>query len=138
MEKWMIYGLIAAVFIALRDVFSIDLINRYDYIDYILVANIIVFICTLIYLFISKREVKIPNTKDFLTIFVRMLVVYMIIEPAIFYSIKNCKNPADARSIVNLNTLFVFILAVIFLKQKIDKKKIVGILLIFGGVYYLR
>ena len=62
----------------------------------------------------------------------------MIIEPAIFYSIKHCENPGYAKSIINLNTLFVFILAVIFLKQKIDKKKILGILLIFGGAYYLK
>ena len=61
MEKWMIYGLIAEVFIALRDVFSKDMINRYDYIDYILVANIIVFICTLVYLFVSKIHNTIPN-----------------------------------------------------------------------------
>ena len=138
MEKWMIYGLIAAIFIALRDVFSKDFINRYDYIDYILVANIIVFIGTLVFIFVTKRELKIPDTKDFLTIFLRLLVVYMIIEPAIFYSIKHCKNPADAKSVINLNTLFVFILAVIFLKQKVDKKKILGILLIFGGAYYLK
>ena len=134
----MIYGLIAAIFIALRDVFSKDLINRYDYVDYILVANIIVFIGTLIFIFVTKREIKIPDTKDFLTIFLRLLVVYMIIEPAIFYSIKYCKNPAEAKSIVNLNTLFVFVLAVIFLKQKIDMKKILGIILIFGGGYFLK
>ena len=73
-----------------------------------------------------------------LLILPEMLWTLPLIEPAIFYSIKHCKNPADAKSIVNLNTLFVFILAVIFLKQKIDKKKIVGMLLIFGGAYYLK
>ena len=35
----MMYGLVAAIFIALRDVFSKDLINRYDYTDYIIVAS---------------------------------------------------------------------------------------------------
>ena len=138
MERWMMYGLVAAIFIALRDVFSKDLINRYDYTDYIIVASALLFIGSLIYLFISKRKVKVPDTKDFFAIAARLFVVYLIIEPCIFYSIKHCKNPAEAKSIINLNTLFIFVLAVIFLKQKIDKKKLFGILLIFGGAYYLR
>tara|TARA_Y100001958_G_scaffold115570_1_gene82709 strand:- start:523 stop:939 length:417 start_codon:yes stop_codon:yes gene_type:complete len=138
MERWMMYGLVAAIFIALRDVFSIDLINRYDYTDYIIVASALLFLGSLIYLFVSKKKVKVPDSKDFLTIVARLLVVYMIIEPCIFYSIKHCENPGYAKSIINLNTLFVFILAVVFLNQKIDKKKLLGILLIFGGAYYLK
>ncbi len=134
----MMYGLVAAIFIALRDVFSIDLINRYDYTDYIIVASALLFLGSLIYLFVSKKKVKVPDSKDFLTIVARLLVVYMIIEPCIFYSIKHCENPGYAKSIINLNTLFVFILAVVFLNQKIDKKKLLGILLIFGGAYYLK
>lgn len=138
MERWMMYGLVAAIFIALRDVFSKDLINRYDYTDYIIVASALLFLGSLIYLFVSKRKVKVPDSKDLFTIVARLLVVYMIIEPCIFYSIKHCENPGYAKSIINLNTLFVFILAVVFLNQKIDKKKLFGILLIFGGAYYLR
>jgi drug/metabolite transporter (DMT)-like permease len=61
----------------------------------------------------------------------------MIIEPSIFYSIKYCENPGYAKSIINLNTLFVFILAFFFLKAKVDKKKIFGILLIISGSYYI-
>ena len=132
------YGLVAAIFIALRDVFSKDLINRYDYTDYIIVASALLFLGSLIYLFVSKRKVKVPDSKDLFTIVARLLVVYMIIEPCIFYSIKHCENPGYAKSIINLNTLFVFILAVVFLNQKIDKKKLLGILLIFGGAYYLK
>ena len=43
----MIYGLLAAIFISLRDVFSADIINKYEYIDYMIVANITVFIGTI-------------------------------------------------------------------------------------------
>jgi uncharacterized membrane protein len=137
MKKWMMYGLLAAIFIAIRDIFSKDLINRYHYIDYIILANIIVFISTVIYLMVTKRTVKIPNNNDFIIILLRLLVVYMIIEPSIFYSIKYCENPGYAKSIINLNTLFVFILAFFFLKAKVDKKKIFGILLIISGSYYI-
>jgi uncharacterized membrane protein len=137
MKKWMMYGLLAAIFIAIRDIFSKDLINRYHYIDYIILANIIVFITTVIYLMVTKRTIKVPNNKDFIIILLRLLIVYMIIEPSIFYSIKYCENPGYAKSIINLNTLFVFILAFFFLKAKVDKKKIFGILLIISGSYYI-
>ena len=134
----MIYGIIAAIFIAIRDIFSNDLINRYEYIDYIIWANIIIFIATLFYIYLYDIQLEVPERKDIFIILLRLAIVYMIIEPSIFYSIKYCDNPGYAKSIINLNTLFVFILAVVFLNQKIDKKKLLGILLIFGGAYYLK
>tara|TARA_B100000686_G_C16624489_1_gene881062 strand:+ start:698 stop:1114 length:417 start_codon:yes stop_codon:yes gene_type:complete len=137
MERWMIYGIIAAIFIAIRDIFSNDLINRYEYIDYIIWANIIIFIATLFYIYLYDIQLEVPERKDIFIILLRLAIVYMIIEPSIFYSIKYCDNPGYAKSIINLNTLFVFILAFFFLKAKIDKKKILGILLIFTGSYYI-
>ena len=133
----MIYGIIAAIFIAIRDIFSNDLINRYEYIDYIIWANIIIFIATLFYIYLYDIQLEVPERKDIFIILLRLAIVYMIIEPSIFYSIKYCDNPGYAKSIINLNTLFVFILAFFFLKAKIDKKKILGILLIFTGSYYI-
>ena len=137
MERWMIYGIIAAIFIAIRDIFSNDLINRYEYIDYIIWANIIIFVATIIYIYFYNIKLEIPKKKDLFIILLRLAIVYMIIEPSIFYSIKYCDNPGYAKSIIYLNTLFVFILAIFFLKAKIDKKKILGILLIFTGSYYI-
>ena len=137
MEKWMIYGIIAAIFIAIRDIFSNDLINRYEYIDYIIWANLIIFVATIIYIYFYNIQLEVPETKDLFIILLRLAIVYMIIEPSIFYSIKYCDNPGYAKSIISLNTLFVFILAMFFLKAKIDKKKILGILLIFSGSYYM-
>ena len=133
----MIYGMIAAIFIAIRDIFSNDLINRYEYVDYIVWANIIIFIATLFYIYLYDIQLEVPERKDLFIILLRLFIVYMIIEPSIFYSIKYCDNPGYAKSIINLNTLFVFILAIFFLKAKIDKKKILGILLIFTGSYYI-
>ena len=66
------------------------------------------------------------------------MVVYLIIEPCIFNSMKFCKNPGYAKSIINLNTLFVFVLAVFFLKAEFDKQKILGIILITSGAYFLK
>lgn len=134
----MIYGLLAAIFISLRDIFSVDIINKYEYVDYIIVANIIVFIGTIFYILVTKKKVVIPEKKDFIVIFLRLLVVYLIIEPCIFNSMKFCKNPGYAKSVINLNTLFVFVLAVFFLKAEFDKQKILGIILITSGAYFLK
>ena len=141
MEQWLIYGLIAAFFIAIRDIFSKDLINRYEYIEYILYANIIVFICTIIYIYlfnISFQELKIPNKKDLLIIFLRILVIYLIIEPSIFYSLKYCDNLSYAKSIINLNTLFLFLLSIYFLKSKFNGIKFLGVILIFLVSYCIQ
>jgi len=133
----MIYGLIAALFIAIRDIFSKDLINRYDYTEYIIYANIIVFIFTMIYIYAYDIKLKKPKYSDLFVIIVRLIIVYMIIEPCIFYSIKYCNNPGYAKSVINLNTLFVFIMAIIFLKTEINMKKFLGIVMIIGGSYFL-
>ena len=120
MEQWLFYGLIAAIFIAIRDTFSNDLINRYEYIDYIIWANLIIFVATIIYIYFYNIQLEVPERKDLFIILLRLAIVYMIIEPSIFYSIKYCDNPGYAKSIISLNTLFVFILAMFFLKAKID------------------
>ena len=141
MEKWMIYGLIAAIFISLRDVFSKDLINRYEYVEYVLYANLMIFIGTILYIYffnISFNNLKKPNKKDLFIIFLRILVIYLIIEPSIFYSLKYCDNVSYAKSIINLNTLFVFLLSVYFLKSELNGLKFLGIVLIFLGSYCIQ
>ena len=137
MKQWMLYAFIAAIFIAIRDIFSKDLINRYEYVEYILYANIIIAIATIIYIYTNNVTLKMPKRNDLFIIILRLLIIYMIIEPSIFYSMKYCENPGYAKSIINLNTLFVSILAIIFLNVKIDRHKILGIFLIISGSYYM-
>ena len=48
MEKWIPYAIMAAVFIAVRDFISLDIIKKYNYVDYIIIANILIFIGTII------------------------------------------------------------------------------------------
>ena len=50
MQTWFIYALIAALFIGVKDLITKDITKRYSYIEYILVANLFVFILTLIYI----------------------------------------------------------------------------------------
>jgi len=135
MESWVGFAIIAAVFITVRDYISLDIMKKYSYINYIVYANIFVFIGTMIYLYFTDTPLIQPNKKDLLIILVRIFIVYLIIEPAVFYAIKYCKNPGYAKSIINLNTLFIFMVAILFMKEKITIKGVMGIISILFGSY---
>ncbi len=140
MEKWLPFAVLAAIFIAVRDFISKDIITKYNYKDYIILANFIIFIGTIIYIVVTKKDItKIqkPNAKELIVILIRLLIVYLIVEPCIFNSLKYCDNPGYAKSVINLNTLFLLILALVFYKTEINKKKILGVLLLVGGTYFV-
>ena len=139
MELWMKYALVAAVFIAIRDVFSSKIARKYNYIDYIVHANIFVFLGTMAYVIFTKKKIKIiDNYSDLLTIVLRLFIVYLIVEPCIYNSFKNTSNPSKASTVINLNMFILFIITIIFLNKKIDYKQFLGIVLILGGFFCIR
>ena len=140
MEKWLPFALIAAVFIAVRDFISKDIVTKYNYTEYIIIANILIFIFKIIYIIINKKDIskiKRPNSKEFIVILIRLLIVYLIVEPCIFNSLKYCDNPGYAKSVINLNTFFLLLLALIFYKVEFNRKKIFGVILLIGGTYFI-
>ena len=137
METWLFYALAAAIFISVRDIISLDFIKRYDYIQYMVIANIIIFIGTMVFVYTTDFKIQKPNLPDFLTILVRLLIVYFIIDPSIYNSIKNCDNPGYAKSIISLNTLFIFFLETIVYKSEINSSKIAGVILMLAGSYFI-
>ena len=133
------YALVAAVFIAIRDVFSSKIARKYNYIDYIVHANILVFLGTMVYVLFSKKKIKIiDNYSDLFTIILRLFIVYLIVEPCIYNSFKNTNNPAKASTIINLNIVVLFLITIVFLNKKIDFKQFMGIVLILGGFFCIR
>ena len=133
------YALVAAFFIAIRDIFSSKIARKYNYIDYIIHVNIFVFIVTMVYVLFTKRKIKIiDDYNDMFLIVLRLFIVFIIIEPCIFNSFKNSDNPSKSVSIINLNILILLILTVLFYNQKISIKHVIGVLIIFGGLYLLR
>ena len=64
MNEWIYYGLIAALFISIKDVLFADLIKKHDYIDLIIITNIILFIFTIIYLVYTKKKIKKIDNLD--------------------------------------------------------------------------
>ena len=139
MELWMKYALIAAVFIAIRDVFSSKIARKYNYIDYIVHANILVFLGTMVYVLFTKKKIKIiDNYSDLFTIILRLFIVYLIVEPCIYNSFKNTNNPSKASTVINLNIVVLFLITIVFLNKKIDFKQFMGIVLILGGFFFIR
>lgn len=133
MQQWFLYALIAAVFIGIKDMMTKNLTKKFSYIEYIIIANIFIFIVTMIYIFTMKPKLKRPNVKDGLFIFLRILIVLLIIEPCIFMALKHCDNPGYAKSIINLNTLVAFVLGLFILRNDFEVKNVIGIGLIVGG-----
>jgi len=133
MQQWFLYALIAAVFIGVKDLMTKDLTKRYSYVEYIIVANIIVFAFTIVYIFTMKPKLKKPTAKDGLFIFLRLCIVFLIVEPCIFMALKHCDNPGYAKSIINLNTVVAFVLGLFILHNDFEIKNMIGIGLIVGG-----
>ena len=137
MQQWFLYALIAAVFIGIKDLMTKDLTNRYSYIEYIIIANIMVFAFTVVYIFTVKPKLKKPNIKDGLFIFLRLCIVFLIVEPCVFMALKHCNNPGYAKSIINLNTLVAFVLGLFILHNDFEIKNVIGIGLIVGGTLFI-
>ena len=137
MKTWFMYALIAAIFIGVKDIMTKDLAKRYYYIEYILIANIMVFILTLIYIFTMRPTLKKPDIKDGFYILIRLCIIFLIIEPCMFLAIKSCDNPGYAKSIINLNTLVAFVLGLFILKTELNYKSMIGIGLIVGGTFLI-
>ena len=135
MEDWAKLALIAAIFIAIRDIISYDVIKRLNYIDYLFYANIIVSIGLIIYITLNDVKINKVNTSDLLVILIRIAIVYIITEPSMFYSIKTALYPGYAKAIINLNTIFVLLLSIVFLKIECSLEKVLGILIVTYGSY---
>lgn len=133
------YALVAAFFIAIRDVFSSKIARKYNYIDYVVHANILVFIGTMMYVIFTKKKIKIiDNYNDLITIILRLFIVYLIVEPCIYNSFKNTSNPSKASTVINLNMFILFLITIVFLNKKIEFKQFLGIILILGGFFCIR
>ena len=61
METWLFYALMAAVFISVRDIISLDFIRRFDYIQYMVIANIIIFMGTMAFVLTTGFKIQKPK-----------------------------------------------------------------------------
>jgi uncharacterized membrane protein len=140
MESWILYGLVAAFFIACRDMFTKHFTKKYTTTEhllyYYLLCGVFIGIFALYKHLHNKEErVRCIDTSDIWKYALFALLSIAIISPCEVLSLKHCKNPGQSKSIINLSTLFVFILAVIFLQQTFSMKQLIGVILTICGVY---
>tara|TARA_B100000035_G_C20657090_1_gene403600 strand:- start:303 stop:566 length:264 start_codon:yes stop_codon:yes gene_type:complete len=85
-----------------------------------------------------KEKIRMIESQDIWKYVLVAAASVIIITPCEVMSIQKSKNPGTARALTNLNTLILFIVSVYFFKtEKLDFKKIMGILLTIGGIFLI-
>ena len=138
MEEWVQYAIIAAIFISIKNMIGKHLSSKYKYIDYLVYAISLSFICIWAYVWLSGQKPGKIEKQDFLVILARIFVVYVLIDPSIYKAFQTCgNNPGKPMCIVNMEVILTFIMSVIFLNAKIESKMIVGMIMMLTGGYLI-
>ena len=142
MESWIFYAAVAAFLIAMRDIFTKKLTNKYSAVEHLLYYYILCgFFIILLALYKSKvqgEKIKFVDTEDLWIYLVMAGVSAIVISPCQFLSLKDCDNPGKSKAIVNMNSVIGFFLAIYFIKgAKLETKNIIGVILASVGVYLI-
>ena len=133
MDIWVQNALVAAVFLSVKNMISKHLSDKYKYTDYLIYAITFSFIGIWLYVFATGYKPGKIESNDIMIILFRVLIVYAIIDPAIYKAYKSCSNPGKASCIINLDVVMTFILSVMFLRSDIEPRSIIGMILMIGG-----
>ena len=142
MESWIFYAAVAAFLIAMRDIFTKKLTNKYSAVEHLLYYYILCgFFIILLALYKSQvqgEKIKFIDTEDLWIYLVMTGVSAIVISPCQFLSLKDCDNPGKSKAIVNMNSVIGFFLAIYFIKgAKLETKNIIGVILASVGVYLI-
>ena len=141
MEKWFMYGFVAAVLIASRDIFTKHFSKKYTTCEHLLYYYVLCGVFMLTYClykkYYRKESVRMMDKDDWWKYILLALVTVIVISPCEVLSLKHCKTPGQSKSVINLNTIFVFFLGMIFLKDKFSLKTLFGITLTIIGIYFV-
>ena len=142
MELWFIYGIIAAVLIATRDTFTKLFTNKYSMTEHLLyyyiLCGIFISIFAIYKKYFMKEKVRMIQKEDLWKYILIASMSAIIISPCQLLSLKYCKNPGQSKAIVNLNTIFLFLMSIYFIKSaEFTKKTFLGISLTTIGIYFI-
>ena len=141
MEKWFMYGFVAAVLIASRDIFTKHFSKKYTTCEHLLYYYVLCGVFMVVYClykkYYRKESVRMMDKDDWWKYILLALVTVIVISPCEVLSLKHCKTPGQSKSVINLNTIFVFFLGMIFLKDKFSLKTLFGITLTIIGIYFV-
>ena len=115
MEQWIFYAGVAALLIAMRDIFTKKFSTKYSPIEHLLYYYILCgFFIILLALYKTKvkgEKIKFIDTEDLWKYALVAGISAIIISPCQILAISNCDNPGKSASIVNLNAIISFIIA---------------------------
>tara|TARA_B100001093_G_C26618312_1_gene923425 strand:- start:491 stop:922 length:432 start_codon:yes stop_codon:yes gene_type:complete len=140
MEQWILYGIIAAILIAGRDIFTKKFTTKYSSIEHLLYYYILCgFFIILLALYKTKVEgekIRFIDTEDIWKFAAIAAMSAIIISPCQILSLKHCDNPGKSKAIVNLNSVVAFFLALYFIKGTgFEMKNVFGLILAAIGIY---
>ena len=133
MKEWVKYALIAAVFIAFRDYLMKNITAKYNYIDYLIYAITISFVGIWLYVLYNDYKPNKIDQSDIYIIVIRILIVYLVVDPSIFKALKGTNNVGEVSALLNVNVIIAVIISVILLKSELNTKSVMGMGLIIGG-----
>ena len=141
MELWIIYGLVAAVMIACRDICTKHFMHKYTSTEHLLYYYILCGVFIVGYALykhnFTSENVRCIDWDDLWKYVLIAILTIIVISPCEVLSLKHCQNPGQSKAIINLNTLVVFFLGIVVLKDQFSLKKLGGILLTLIGIYFV-
>jgi len=141
MESWILYGLVAAVLIACRDIFTKHFMHKYTSTEHLLYYYILCGVFIVGYALykhnFTSENVRCIDWDDLWKYVLIAILTIIVISPCEVLSLKHCQNPGQSKAIINLNTLVVFFLGIVVLKDQFSLKKLGGILLTLIGIYFV-
>ena len=85
-----------------------------------------------------KDKIKLIEKDDLWKYAIIAGVTVLLIAPCEIISIRESSNPGRARAITNLNTIFLFLVSIYFLKnEKLTPVKLIGIILTVTGIFMI-
>ena len=140
MEQWILYGIIAAILIAGRDIFTKKFSTKYSAIEHLLYYYILCgFFIILLALYKTKvkgEQIRFIDTEDIWKFAAIAAMSAIIISPCQILSLNHCDNPRKSKAIVNLNSIVAFFLALYFIKgTEFEMKNVFGLILAAIGIY---
>ena len=142
MEDWIMYAIVAALFIAGRDIFTKHYSAKYTTTEHLLyyyvLCGLFIGLYTLYKRYYVKETIRCIEGSDVWKYAMIAFISVIIISPCQTLSLKHCSNPGKSKAVVNLNTVFAFLLGIFFLKQaRFTMKTFVGIGLTIMGIYFV-
>ena len=142
MEAWIIYALVAAVLIACRDIFTKEYSKKYSATEHVLyyyaLSGVIVISYALYQKYIRGETIRCIEKNDLWKYVIVAIISVVLITPCQALSLKKCDNPGKSKAIVNLNTIFAFLISIILIRGvKMNLRAFFGIGLTMLGVYFV-